>query len=77
MADVPFTRVVRAIHSESSELGAMAARCGVKSLVLTHLIPAFDPADDEVRAKFESDIRAGGYDGDLLVANDLDKIYFG
>ena len=30
-----------------------------------------------VGAKFERDIRAGGYDGDLLVANDLDKISFG
>ena len=56
-------------------LGAMAAEWGTKTLVLTHLIPA--PETDEDVAAYEADIRAGGFEGDLVVARDLDEVVLG
>ena len=38
-------------------------------LVLTHLIPA--PTSEDERQLFIDEVRAGGYDGDLVVADDL------
>jgi ribonuclease Z len=63
-----------AYHSECSQLGAMAQRIGVENLVLTHLVPPPDTAE-EISA-FEADVRSGGYTGDLVIANDLTTLRF-
>jgi ribonuclease Z len=56
-------------HADTVELGAMAARTRVPHVVLTHLIPPPDaPADVE---HFADDLREGGYDGTVTVAEDL------
>jgi ribonuclease Z len=56
-------------HADTVELGGMAERAGVTHLVLTHLIPAPDTAEDE--AAFEAEVRAGGYTGRVTVGRDL------
>jgi hypothetical protein len=40
--------------------------------VLTHLLP--QPATEAEEARFEADIRAGGYEGALTVGRDLCRI---
>ena len=58
-----------AYHADTVELGAMAARAGVGTLVLTHLIPPLrDPGD---RTLYENDVRSGGFAGRVVVADDL------
>ena len=40
--------------------------------MLTHLIP--EPTTEAELADYERDIRAGGYRGRLIVADDLDRV---
>ena len=47
----------------------------MKTLVLTHLIPGPEGPGD-VQA-FSDDIRAGGFEGELIVAVDLDVVRLG
>ena len=61
-----------AYHSECSQVGTMAQQAGVKQLVLTHLVPP--PHTPEEVAAFETDVRSGGYKGDLVVADDLTTV---
>lgn len=56
-------------HADTRELGRAAAELGVKTLVLTHLEPS--PRDSHGAALFADDVRAGGFDGQLVVARDL------
>lgn len=56
-------------HAEAREVGEMASRVDVPELVVTHLIPPPETAD-EVEL-FASEIRAGGYEGTLTIADDL------
>ena len=63
---------IAAYHSEVVAIGEMAARNGVGTLLLTHLIPP--PRTDEDRAGFVEDIRRGGYEGPVVVADDLDSV---
>ncbi len=59
-------------HADTRLIGAQARDLDVKTLVLTHLIP--EPmGPDDVQA-FVDDIRAGGFEGDLVVADDLDRV---
>lgn len=62
-------------HADSVAVGEMAARAGVRHLVLTHLIP--QPVDAAQAAKFADDVRAGGYAGPVTVGRDLDTITVG
>ena len=62
-------------HADTRLLGAQVAELGVETLVLTHLIP--EPATPELRDQYVSNIRAGGFTGELLVADDLDTITIG
>jgi len=67
-------RVIGDYHAETVALGAMAGRAEPAMLMLTHMTPSpRTPAD---KAAFESDIRAGGYDGPLTVCDDLDRYAF-
>lgn len=70
----PPMRFIRSIHAESIALGAMAQRCGVRTLVLTHLVPPPHPDDAEGCAVFANDVRAGGFTGQVVVARDLETI---
>ncbi|HSM67593.1 MAG TPA: MBL fold metallo-hydrolase [Ilumatobacteraceae bacterium] len=56
-------------HADTVALGTMAARARVPHLVLTHLIPPPETAED--RAAFEQDLRDGGYEGRVTVGEDL------
>lgn len=62
-------------HADSVDLGAMAERAGVPTLMLTHLIPA--PNDEAQEASFEDDVRAGGYQGRVIVGRDLMRVTIG
>ena len=59
-------------HADTRLIGAQARDLGVKTLVLTHLIPEPEGPDD-VQA-FVDEIRAGGFEGELVVADDLDTV---
>lgn len=65
---------IAAYHSEARDVGALAARAGVRRLALTHLIPPIRTADDELA--FVDDVRAGGFRGELVVGRDLSSITF-
>lgn len=60
-------------HSTVAQAADTAKRAGVATLVLTHCVPAVAPgADEEWRA-----IAAEVFDGEILVANDLDRVRVG
>jgi ribonuclease Z len=56
-------------HADTVALGAMAQRAAVPHVVLTHLIPPLDAADDA--GAFAQDLRDGGYEGTVTVGTDL------
>lgn len=56
-------------HADTVELGAMAERAGVSTLILTHLIPA--PRGESDSNAFVQDVRQGGFSGDVIVGYDL------
>ena len=59
-------------HADSFEVGRQAAEIDTPVLILTHLLPQPN-TDDEVKA-FIDEVRAGGYEGELIAANDLDSV---
>jgi ribonuclease Z len=61
-----------AYHADTVELGAMAERAGVGTLMLTHLIPPLRTPEDQ--AAYEADIRDAGFTGTLIVAQDLETV---
>ena len=62
-------RYVTDYHADTRLIGKQAHELGVSKLVLTHLIPA--PGNDAERQVFVDEVRSGGYQGDLIVADDL------
>jgi ribonuclease Z len=56
-------------HADTLELGAMALRARVPTLILTHFLPP--PRTDRHLAGFANDVRAGGYEGELILGHDL------
>lgn len=70
----PFEKIFD-YHSDSVTLGEFAERYNTKHLVLTHLIPS--PRNAEDVAKFEGDVRKGGYTGKVTVGHDLLTISIG
>lgn len=65
-------RFILDYHADTRLLGRLAAGAGVGTLVLTHLLPVPESAADE--DAFAEDVRAGGYEGRLIVACDLDSV---
>jgi len=61
-------------HAEVGAIGEMAERAGVGTLMLTHLIPPPQSAED--RVGFVNDLRRAGYHGPAVVAEDLDSVDF-
>jgi len=68
-------RFILDYHADTRLIGVQAAELDVPTLVLTHLIPP--PADDSDKSKFVSDVRAAGYTGKVIVADDLDVVSVG
>ena len=62
-------RYITDYHADTRLIGAQAAELGVPTLILTHLIPP--PADEESKQHFADEVRSGGYEGELIVADDL------
>ena len=71
----PHLQFILDYHADTRLIGAQAAALGVPVLVLTHLIPA--PNDPETLADYVRDIRDAGYEGELIVADDLDHVVLG
>jgi ribonuclease BN (tRNA processing enzyme) len=68
--DLPERRqYVTDYHADAPLIGKQAAELGVPTLVLTHLIPA--PNNDADKQVFIDEVRSGGYEGELIVADDL------
>ncbi len=65
-------RFILDYHADTRLLGRQAAEVGVGTLILTHLLPV--PATAADKSKFEADVRAGGFEGRLIVADDLDMV---
>ncbi|MEM7272632.1 MAG: MBL fold metallo-hydrolase [Actinomycetota bacterium] len=65
----PHRQYVMDYHADTHEIGAQAAELGVPTLILTHLIPA--PVDAAEKQAYVDEVRAGGYRGELVVADDL------
>ena len=61
-------------HSDVTEVGEMANRAGVGTLLLTHVIPP--PQSPENKVEIINDIRRAGYRGPVIVAEDLDHVDF-
>ncbi len=59
-------------HADTRLIGTQAQEIGIKTLILTHLIP--EPCSQEDEQAFIDDIREGGFTGELIVANDLDSV---
>jgi len=71
---MPHLATIAAYHADTAEIGPLATKAGVRTLVLTHLIPA--PTNEKQKQGFADDVRAGGYDGELIVADDLTLVRF-
>jgi len=63
-------------HADSVGIGETAKAARVKSLMLTHLIPAPEAIENGV-ARYEAAVRRGGYDGPLVVGEDLSSVEYG
>ncbi len=63
------THFILDYHADTRLIGAQARELAVPYLILTHLIPA--PTTEEERQGFVDDIRGAGYEGELIVADDL------
>lgn len=65
-------RFILDYHADSRLIGRQAAELRVRTLVLTHLIP--EPTTESEKQAFVDDVRAGGYEGEVIVADDLDSV---
>lgn len=63
---------IRDYHADTVLIGKQAAELGTPTLVLTHLIPPPQTGVDE--QGFIDDVRAGGFEGELIVARDLTAV---
>ncbi len=69
---MPHLAKIAVYHADTEEVGGVAQRAGVPTLVLTHLIPA--PRNQAEKQGFVDDVRRGGYDGAVVVADDLETV---
>lgn len=58
-------------HTSAEDVGRMAREAGVKTLVLSHLVPADDP---DIDAQMWIDAAARYFDGEIIVGRDLLEI---
>lgn len=66
-------------HADTVELGELLARTDVPKVVLTHFIPA--PGSSLMgpvsKQDFVDDVRAGGFTGEVIAADDLTRVVIG
>lgn len=62
-------------HADTRLIGKQMAELSVPTLMLTHLIPA--PFSEADRQAFIDEVREGGYDGEIMVCDDLDTFTLG
>lgn len=72
---MPHLEHLIAYHSDSVQVGGLAQRAGVPTLVLTHLIPSPEQTT-EAESEWIEDVRRGGYTRDVVVAHDLTSVSF-
>ena len=65
---------IASYHSDVVQVGEMADRAGVGTLLLTHVIPP--PTSAQSKVDIVNDIRRAGYRGPVVVADDLDHVDF-
>ncbi|MEM7140810.1 MAG: MBL fold metallo-hydrolase [Actinomycetota bacterium] len=70
----PSARVIGDYHSDTVALGEMVKRAEPRLLMLTHLAPP--PRSDADKQDFLDDIRTGGFEGEVIVCDDLDRTSF-
>jgi len=76
VAFAPQVEQIAAYHADTVELGRMAASIGIPTVVLTHLIPAPGTVMT-TKEDFTDDLRRGGYEGRIIVADDLSFVELG
>jgi len=62
-------RYVTDYHADTRLIGKQCKELGVPKLILTHLIPA--PVNEAEVQGYIDEVRSGGYEGELIVADDL------
>lgn len=70
IAFAPHLEHIAAYHADTVALGRMAASIAIPTVVLTHLIPAPGTLRTS-KEDFADDLRRGGYEGNIVVADDL------
>ena len=73
-AKFPVLAQIATYHADTPAVGTIANEASVRTLVLTHLIPA--PRSEQDKQGFIDDVRSGGFEGDVIVADDLETIHF-
>lgn len=68
-------RFILDYHADTKLIGQQVKDLDVATLMLTHLIPP--PNTEEEKEAFASEVRAGGYTGELIVSDDLDTVKIG
>lgn len=63
-------------HADAEAVGHLARDAGVKTLMLTHLIPPPERLERGEEHYIEA-VQRGGFEGELIVGNDLDHVSFG
>ena len=62
-------------HADTRLIGKQMAELEVPTLMLTHLIPA--PFTDAEKQAFADEVREGGYEGNIIVCDDLSSFTLG
>ncbi|MFW2336572.1 MBL fold metallo-hydrolase [Ilumatobacter sp.] len=70
-----YRQIILGYHADTRLIGAQAAELDVATLVLTHLIPPPDAPGE--RELFAADVRDAGFEGAVMVADDLDVVTLG
>jgi ribonuclease BN (tRNA processing enzyme) len=68
---VPPSRHLLASHTAAEDCGRIAAEAGVKTLVLSHFVPADDP---QITEKMWADAARRHFGGRIIVGRDLMEI---
>lgn len=65
----PDKQYIMHYHADTRLIGEQMAKLAVPTLLLTHLIPA--PFTDDEKQVFADEVREGGYEGNVVVCDDL------
>lgn len=68
----PQAQYINEYHADTELIGPQMAALDVPAVMLTHLIPP--PDTPEAKAGFEDDLRSTGYEGRIMVCDDLDSL---